>query len=244
MKDKKFEKLNKKSIGKMNKDISFKKKSENWFLNSLKYEYSYHFEWLGRPIIQYPQDIIAFQEIVWNVKPEIIIETGIARGGSLILSASLLQLLGHGKVLGIDIDIRKNNRNEIEKHPLGKRIKIIEGSSIDESVVKKIFKIAKGKKVLVSLDSNHTHDHVLEEMRLYSPLVTKGSYMIVFDTVIEDIPSNASKFMKKRQWGKGNNPKTAVFEFLKTNNRFKVDYDMDKKLMMSAAPSGYLKCIK
>jgi len=244
MKDKKFEKLNKKSIGKMNKDISFKKKSENWFLNSLKYEYSYHFEWLGRPIIQYPQDIIAFQEIVWNVKPEIIIETGIARGGSLILSASLLQLLGHGKVLGIDIDIRKNNRNEIEKHPLGKRIKIIEGSSIDESVVKKIFKIAKGKKVLVSLDSNHTHDHVLEEMRLYSPLVTKGSYMIVFDTVIEDIPSNASKFMKKRPWGKGNNPKTAVFEFLKTNNRFKVDYDMDKKLMMSAAPSGYLKCIK
>ncbi len=244
MKDKKFENRNKKLINKMNKDIPFKKKSENWFLDSLKHEYSYHFEWLGRPIIQYPQDIVAFQEIVWKVKPEIIIETGIARGGSLVLSASLLQLLGHGKVLGIDINIRKNNRNEIEKHPLGKRIKLIEGSSIDESVVKKIFKIAKGKKVLVALDSNHTHDHVIEEMRLYSPLVTKGSYMIVFDTVIEDIPSNVSKFMKKRPWKKGNNPKTAVFEFLKTNNRFKIDHDIDKKLMVSVAPNGYLKCIK
>jgi len=244
MKDKKFENQNKKLVNRMNVDTAFKKKTENWFLNSLKYEYAYHFEWLGRPIIQYPQDIIAFQEIVWKVKPEIIIETGIARGGSLVLSASLLQLLGHGKVLGIDIDIRKNNRNKIEKHPLGKRIKIIEGSSTDESVVKKIFKIAKGKKVLVSLDSNHTHEHVLEEMKLYSPLVTKGSYMIVFDTVIEDIPNNVSKFMKKRPWGKGNNPKTAVFEFLKTNNRFKIDNEIDKKLMMSAAPSGYLKCIK
>jgi cephalosporin hydroxylase len=244
MKDKKFENRNTRFINKMNKDVPFKKKSESWFLSSLKHEYAYHFEWLGRPIIQYPQDIIAFQEIVWKVKPEIIIETGIARGGSLVLSASLLELIGHGKVLGIDIDIRKNNRNEIEKHPLGKRIKIIEGSSIDESIVKKISRIAKGKKVLVSLDSNHSHNHVIEEMKLYSPLVTKGSYMIVFDTVIEDIPNNVSKYMKKRSWGKGNNPKTAVFEFLKTNNRFKIDYDIDRKLIISAAPNGYLKCIK
>jgi len=244
MKDFEFEKRNKRFVNHMGKDRSFKNLSRRWFLASLKHEYSYHFEWLGLPIIQYPHDIIAFQEIVWKVKPELIIETGIARGGSLVLSASLLELLGRGKVLGIDIDIRKHNRKEIEKHPLKKRITMIEGSSIDKEIIKKVNKIAKGKKVLLLLDSNHSHEHVLEEMNQYSSLVSKGSYMIIFDTVIEDIPNNFYKPMNKRSWGKGNNPKTAVYEFLKNNNRFKIDADIEKKLAITAAPSGYLKCIR
>ena len=239
-----FERRNKKFITRMGKEKSFHKLSSKWFLNSLKFEYSYHFNWLGRPIIQYPQDIIAMQEIIWKVKPDLIIETGIAHGGSLILSASILELLGHGKVLGIDVDIRKHNRKEIEKHRLSKRIKMIEGSSTEKNIVNKVHRFAKGKRILLSLDSNHTHEHVLNEMNYYSPLVTKGSYMIVFDTVIEDISRYFSKKEINRPWRKGNNPKTAVIEFLKTNNRFKIDKEIENKLGITVAPSGYLKCIK
>src|SRR6266516_3838603 len=135
--------------------------------------YSYNFTWMGRPIIQYPQDMIAMQEIIWEVKPDLIIETGIAHGGSLIYYASLLELIGKGEVMGIDIDIREHNRKEIEKHPMYKRIKMIQGSSISSEVIEQVKKIVTGKKiVLVSLDSNHTHEHVLSELNLYSPFVT------------------------------------------------------------------------
>lgn len=209
--DKEFEQKNRNIIRQMSSDNNFKKLSKSWFKTSEKYEYSYHFTWLGRPIIQYPQDIIALQEIIWKVKPDLIIETGIARGGSLIFSASILELIGNGKVLGIDIDIRKHNKKEIERHPMYKRITMIEGSSIDKIIVEKAYKLARGKKrVLLILDSNHTHEHVLKEMELYSPLVTKGSYMIVFDTVIEDMSKPSKLLNNKRPWGKGNNPKTAV----------------------------------
>ena len=208
-----------------------------------KYKYSYNFTWLGSPIIQFPQDIIAMQEIIWRVKPDLIIETGIAHGGSLIFYASMLELLGsNGEVLGIDIDIRKHNRKEIENHSMFKRITMIEGSSIDKGIAKQVWDFAKEKKnVLVVLDSNHTHEHVKRELEVYSPLVSKDSYLVVFDTAIEDLQED---FFSDRPWNKGNNPKTAVWEFLKTNNRFEIDKEIENKLLITVAPDGYLKCIK
>lgn len=240
--NKKFEEKNKMHIESMAKDSSLKGLTRTWFLKSSKYEYSYHFSWLGRPIIQYPQDIIATQEIIWKVKPDLIIETGIAHGGSLVFSASILELIGHGEVLGIDIGIREHNKLAIKKHPMYKRITMIQGSSTDENVVKQVYAFAKKKKkVLLFLDSNHTHEHVLKELKLYSSLVTKDSYVIVFDTIIEDMPKI---FVTDRPWGKGNNPKTAVWEFLETNDRFKIDKEIENKLLITVAPDGYLKCIR
>jgi cephalosporin hydroxylase len=210
-------------------------------VSSLRNRYSYNFEWLGRPIIQYPQDIIALQEIVWNIKPDLIIETGIAHGGSLIFYASLLELIGKGEVLGIDIDIRKHNRKEIERHKMFKRIKMIEGSSTDERVIKEVEKIAKRhKKIMVCLDSLHTHKHVLEELNLYSKFVSPGSYLIAFDTIIEYMPKG---FFKDRPWDKGDNPATAVNEFLKKNKNFVIDEEIEDKLLITVAPNGYLKRI-
>ncbi len=206
-------------------------------------QYSYNFSWMGRPIIQYPQDMIAMQEIIWQVQPDLIIETGIAHGGSLVYYASLLELIGKGEVLGIDIDIRKHNKAEIEKHPMFKRITMLEGSSISENIVAQVRSIAQGKQdILVVLDSNHTFEHVLSELELYSPFVSVGSYLIVFDTIVEDLPANY--FKEKRPWGIGNNPKTAVFEFLKNNTDFVIDEEIDNKLLISVAPQGYLKRIK
>jgi len=222
-----------------------KKLNLDWICETAKYKYTYNFEWLGRPIIQFPQDIMAMQEIIWRVKPDLIVETGIAHGGSLVFYASMLELLGgNGRVLGIDIDIREHNRVEIVKHPLFKRITMIQGSSTNEEVVQQVRNASKNKKskaVLVVLDSNHTHDHVLKELELYSPLIRKGSYVVVFDTIIEDMPED---FFPDRPWGKGNNPKTAVWEFLRTNDRFVIDKDIENKLLITVAPDGYLKCIK
>ncbi len=243
MKNKEFENRNTKNIKLMSKDKTLKEVSKLWFNKGYKYEYSYHFTWLGRPIIQYPQDILAMQEIIWKVKPDLIIETGIAHGGSLMLSASILELLGNGHVLGIDIDIRKHNKNEIEKHPMFKRITMIQGSSIDKKIIKKVHEFSKDKKkIMIILDSNHTHKHVLEELKAYSSLVTKNSYLIVFDTIIEDLPEELIN--KQRPWGIGNNPKTAVHEFLKKSKRFKIDKKIEDKLLVTEASCGYLKCIK
>jgi cephalosporin hydroxylase len=225
------------------KDKALQVASNTWIKDTARYKYSYNFTWLGRPIIQFPQDIVAMQEIVWQVKPDLIIETGIAHGGSLIFYASMLELIGSkGRVLGIDIEIREHNRVEIEKHPMFKRIDLIQGSSVDEAVIKQVRKTAaRRKKVLVVLDSLHTHAHVLKELELYSPLVTRGSYLVVFDTIIEDMPAD---FFPDRPWSRGNNPKTAVRVFLKKNDRFEIDKDIENKLLITVAPSGYLKCIK
>jgi len=232
----------KKNINKVGQNKKLKKIALNFFINSWRQKYSYNFDWLGRPIIQIPQDIVALQEIIWRVKPDLIIETGIAHGGSLIFYASLLELIGKGEVLGIDIDIREHNRKEIEKHKMFKRIKMIEGSSVDETVVKQVKKIVKKhKKVMVCLDSLHTHSHVLNELNLYSKFVSKGSYLVVFDTIIEYMPKG---FFKDRPWDKGNNPATAVKEFLKKNKNFIVDKEIENKLLITAAPGGYLKRIK
>jgi cephalosporin hydroxylase len=238
-----FEKRNRDMAEKMAQDAALNHQTRDWFNAVSRYEYSYHFSWLGRPIIQFPQDIVAMQEIIWKVKPDLIFETGIAHGGSLIFSASMLELIGgEGLVLGVDIDIREHNRVEIEKHPMSRRIKMIQGSSVDEAVAQKVYDFAQGRKrILVVLDSNHTHGHVGKELELYSRLVTKGSYLVVFDTVVEDMPAG---FFQDRPWGKGNNPKTAVMEFLKTNGRFEIDREIENKLLITVAPGGYLKCIK
>jgi cephalosporin hydroxylase len=205
-------------------------------------QYSYNFSWMGRPIIQYPQDMIAMQELIWEIKPDLIIETGIAHGGSLIFYASLLELIGNGEVLGIDIDIREHNRQEIEAHPMFKRIRMIQGSSISPEIARQVKKLAEGKqKIMVCLDSNHTHEHVLQEMELYAPLVTPGSYIVVFDTIVEDLPDD---YLPGRAWSKGDNPKTAVREFLKTHTDFEIDTDIDNKILVSVAPQGYLKRIR
>lgn len=221
------------------KDLSLK-----FVVDSAKNKYTYNFSWMGRPIIAFPQDMLAMQEIIWDVKPDLIIETGVAHGGSIVYYASLLELIGaDGLVVGIDIDIRKHNRELIESHPMMKRIKLIEGSSLSSDVVNEVREIAKTKKnVLVCLDSNHTHDHVLEELKNYAPLVTPGSYCVVFDTVVEDMPHNWN--WGERSWGKGNNPKTAVSEYLESNSDFEVDKSIDSKLLISVAPDGYLKKIK
>jgi len=213
------------------------------FLKSAEYRYSYNFSWLGRPIIQYPQDIVATQEIIWRVQPDAIIETGIAHGGSLIFYASMLELLGgDGQVLGVDIDIRAHNRAEIERHPLYRRITMLEGSSTDEATARQVRAFARDRRrVMLVLDSNHTHEHVLRELELYAPLVTKDSYLIVFDTVIEDMPDN---FFPDRPWGRGNNPRTAVAAYLATSDRFEVDQEIERKLLLTVAPGGYLRCIK
>jgi cephalosporin hydroxylase len=238
-----FEEDNKRDIAGLAKDTELQRHSAEWVALSARHRYSYHFKWMGRPIIQYPQDIIALQEIIWSVKPDLIVETGVARGGSLIFSASILELVGGDRlVVGVDVDIRAHNRIEIEKHPMAKRIRMIQGSSIDESTMNQVRAFAEGKRrIMVILDSNHTHDHVLQELELYSPLVSKGSYLVAMDTIVEDIPE---ELVHGRPWGKGNNPKTAVWEFLKGNKRFVIDEEIENKLLITVAPDGYLKCIE
>ena len=230
------------NIKKLGKNRNLRKKAVAFLQESSKVQYSYNFCWLGRPIIQLPQDIVAIQEIIWSVKPDLIIETGIAHGGSLILSASILEMIGgNGLVIGIDIDIRKHNRPLIENHPMFKRIKMIEGSSVSVETFNKVKDETKNKKkIMVFLDSNHTYSHVLEELNLYSPLVTRGSYIVVFDTITEILPKTA--YLNK-PWGKGNNPKTAVAQFLKKNKNFVIDKNIDNKLLISNNPNGYLKKI-
>lgn len=226
-----------------------------WLKKAFEHKYMYNFEYLGRPIIQLPNDILAMQELIWQIKPDLIIETGIAHGGSLILSASMLSLLDYcdaieqgttldpkstrRRVLGLDIDIRAHNRAAIEGHPMANRIDMIEGSSIDPAIIAQVQAIARGyERVLVCLDSNHTHEHVLAELEAYAPLASAGSYCVVFDTIVEDMPA---EMFPDRPWGPGDNPKTAVWEYLKTHPEFEIDKQIDHKLLISVAPDGYLK---
>jgi len=237
-----FEKEKKRNIKKANRDRKLNRLALNFIEAVLKYRYTYNFNWLGRPFIQIPQDIVALQEIIWETKPDLIIETGIAHGGGLIFYASILELLGKGEVLGIDIDIREHNRKEIEKHKMFKRIKMIEGSSVSPKTIKKIKNIVKKhKKIMVCLDSLHTHQHVLKELNLYSKFVSRGNYLVVMDTIIEYMPKG---FYKDRPWDKGNNPLTAVKEFLKNNKNFIVDKEIENKLLITCAPNGFLKRIR
>ncbi len=243
-----------------------KKATCEWMKESLLARYSYNFFSQGRPIIQYPQDMVAVQELIWTIRPELIIETGIAHGGSLIMSASMLALLDYcdaveagatldpkkspRRVLGLDIEIRPHNRAAIKAHPLTHKIEMIEGDSIAPEIIKKVHEIASHyERILVMLDSNHTHAHVLAELEAYAPLVSKGSYCIVFDTVVEDMPA---EMFPDRPWGPGDNPKTAVREYLDLLNKegrnasdgnplnFEVDKMIENKLLITVAPDGYL----
>ena len=240
-----FKKDGETEIRAQGEDDTLRQATEDWFNKANSRKYSYHFEWLGRPIIQYPQDILAMQELIWQVQPDLIVETGIAHGGSLIFSASMLELNAacggppDAAVLGIDIDIRVHNREAITTHPMSKRITMIQGSSVSPDVVAQVHAKASGKKrILVSLDSNHTHEHVLGELNAYASLTSIGSYCVVFDTVIEDMPT---AMYPGRPWGPGNNPKTAVHAFLENHGEFEIDRRMNDKLLITVAPDGYLK---
>jgi cephalosporin hydroxylase len=254
---KKFKKECKKEIAKQSKSKKFHNLSKKWIEESIKTKYTYHFDWLGRPIIQFPQDIIVLQQLMWDIKPDLVIETGIARGGSLIFISSMLELLSicgsekNAKVIGIDIDIRKHNEIKIKKHSLSKRIHLLKGSSIDKKIFDKVKKISKNyKKIMVILDSNHNHQHVLEELKMYAPLVTSNSYCIIFDTIIDYMPN---KFNKKKNWTSTKNPKTAIDEYLnyikkdkpkdydKKFLNFSIDKNLDNLIMLSNAPGGFLK---
>jgi len=245
---KKFELEREVRIKEYQENNRLKNSANNFMKESTIPQYSYNFSWMGRPIIQYPQDMIAMQEIIWDVKPDMIIETGIAHGGSLIFSASMLTLLEacgeieNGQVLGIDIDIREHNKKAIKEHPMSKKITMFEGSSIDSEMINRVHEFAKqGKKILVCLDSNHTHEHVLAELRAYASLASVGSYCAVFDTIIEDMPADS---FPDRPWGVGDNPKTAVWEYLKENDDFVIDKDIENKILITVAPDGYLKRVK
>ncbi len=229
--------------------------SGQWVRRAFEQKYMYNFKWMGRPIIQTPIDMVAMQELIWQVKPDLIIETGIAHGGSLILSASMLAMIdyceaaeggitldpkaSHRRVLGLDIDIRAHNRVAIEAHPLAHKIDMIQGSSIAPDIIAQVHEYAKGyERILVCLDSNHTHEHVLAELAAYASLVSPGSYCVVFDTIIEDMPDD---MFPDRPWGPGDNPKTAVWEYLKTHTEFEIDKSIQHKLLITVAPDGYLK---
>jgi len=240
------------------KDEKLSKSAAEFMVASTVPKYSYNFEWQGRPIIQYPQDMVAMQELIWEIKPDLIIETGIAHGGSLIFSASMLAQLdmcdaiedgstidpskSKRKVLGVDIDIRAHNKEAILKHPMASRIEMIQGSSIDQNIISQVHDFAKDySKILVCLDSNHTHDHVLAELEAYAPLTSVDSYCVVFDTIVEDLPGD---MFPNRPWGPGDNPKTAVWEYLKTHAEFEIDEAIHNKLLITVAPDGFLKRVK
>lgn len=250
-----FEKEVTKNIQDISENDDLKKLSMEWIIASGRNRYTYNYRYLGRPIIQFPQDIMAMQELIWKIKPDLIIETGIAHGGSLISNASMLAMLDYceaaeeGKVLdlkaskrrvlGLDIDIRAHNREAIESHPLAHKIDMIQGSSIAPEIISEVHKRAKNHEcILVCLDSNHTHEHVLAELNAYAQLTTVGSYCVVSDTVVEDTPED---FFPDRPWGKGNNPKTAVWEYLKTHPEFEIDKNLENKLLITVAPDGYLR---
>lgn len=239
-------------------DKPLQEAAKQFMTASIASRYSYAFTALGRPIIQYPQDIVAVQELIWRVRPDLVIDIGIAHGGSLVNYASCLAMLDYcdaieankaldptapqRRVIGVDLDIRAHNRRAIETHPLAGRIDLIEGSSIDAGVISEVHsRAASFSRILVSLDSNHTHDHVLAELIAYAPLTSVGSYCVVFDTIIEYLDKNA---FPDRPWGPGNNPKTAIDAYLSQNPQFEIDDSMDNKLLISAAPGGYLRRLR
>lgn len=227
---------------KMAKDESFQEKNWEFHRQACSHNYEYMWSWMGVPIIQSPTDIVVTQEIIWETKPQLIIETGVARGGSAIFYASLFENIGEGRVLGIDIDIRPHNLDSIQQHKMSKHIDLIQGSSIDRSIVEQVKTYAdRYDRVMVILDSNHTHDHVLAELELYAPMVTKGQFLIVADTSIEYFTPLEDR---PRPWGIGDNPKTAMDTYLATTNRFEKDDFYNNKLILTCSPQGYLRCVR
>ncbi|EFL87638.1 cephalosporin hydroxylase family protein [Ahrensia sp. R2A130] len=237
------------------KNDDFKAIANSFATEAMRSKYMYNFTSLGRPIIQFPQDMVAAQELIWEIKPDLVIETGIAHGGSLIQTALMLGALdladametgeplvpgeSKRKVLGIDIDIRDHNREAIEAHPYASYIEMMQGSAIAEDMVENVRTYAKDfNRVMVFLDSMHSHDHVLGELQAYAELTSVGSYCVVFDTFVEDLPKG---FFDDRPWDVGDNPKTAVHEWIKDRSDFEIDKSWDDRLLISVAPDGFLK---
>ncbi len=241
--DDEFEIRKRHDIEAMVSDAEFTSLTHRWFERSIQHRYSYNFRWLGLPIIQYPADIVAMQELIWRVRPRVIIETGVARGGSLVFYASMLTILGgNGIVIGVEVALSPETRSAIQAHPLMNCICLVDGSSVATETVKKVSDLAAGRHpVLLVLDSNHTHEHVLDELRCYSPLVRKGSYVVVFDTVVEMLPTEAAG---ARPWRRGNSPMTALRAFLVENDRFEIDESFDERLLLSVCPEGFLRCTR
>lgn len=234
-----FELMKRQQASGMAADVEIKAQARDLLVAADRHGWSYQWTWLGLPIIQLPTDLVAMQEVIWATKPDLIVETGVARGGSLVFFASVLQLLGKGEVLGVDIDIRPHNRAAIEMHPMAKSISLIEGSSTSEEVMQQVLdRVTNAQHVMVVLDSNHTHEHVLLELRLYAPLVTPGQYLIVCDTVVEELPYQEHR---PRPWRPGNNSATALAAFLESTNEFEVDKELNDKLLISSSPGGYLR---
>jgi len=224
------------------KDEKLQRMALDLLVESDRYGYGYQWSWLGMPVIQLPPDIIATQEIIWETQPDVIIETGIAWGGSVVMYASLQQLIGKGKTIAVDRVLPDDNIEKIKNYPFADRIHLLHGSSTDPEIVQTISSmIEPDDKVMVLLDSNHTHEHVLDELRLYAPLVTPGQYLVVSDTIVEDIPAQEHR---PRSWGPGNNPKTALWEYLKETDRFEEDPYVNAKLLTTFTPNGYMKRVK
>lgn len=235
-----FEQTKLENAAAQTQDGELKRLALDFVTRSDQYGYGYQWTWLGMPIIQLPADIIATQEIIWKTQPDVIIETGVAWGGSVVLYASILQLIGKGKVIAIDKVLPQKNIDAIMAYPFSNRISLVEGSSAQDDVVDRVKAAVKDTDtVMVVLDSNHSHDHVLEELRTYAPLVSEGHYLIVSDTIVEDIPRQSHR---PRPWGPGNNPKTAVWEYLTETDRFEEDPYINSKLLTTYSPGGYLKC--
>ena len=236
-----FEKHTQKQANRMAADLELQHLAMSTLVASDAFDYTYFWKWLGLPIIQMPDDIVAMQEIIWETRPQVVIETGFARGGSVIFYSSILQLIGEGRVVSVDIDVREHNRRAVEEHPLGSRVDFVEGSSTAPDTMDRVRALVSGSaRVMVVLDSNHTHEHVLDELRLYGPLVTEGQFLVVSDTVVEDIPPQTHR---PREWGPGNNPKTALQEYLRETNRFEPDPWFNSKVLVTSSRGGYLRCV-
>src|SRR5256886_17155761 len=234
-----FERQSREDASRMAHDSALRRLATQTMVSADRYNHIYFWRWLGLPIIQTPDDILVLQEIIWECRPQVIVETGFARGGSAILYSSILTLIGEGSVVSVDIDIREHNRQAVAEHPLGQRVAFVEGSSTDIDTLERVRSlIPDGARAMVVLDSSHTHDHVLEELRLYGPLVTPGQFLVVCDTVLEEVPEQTHR---PRDWGPGSNPMTALTEYLREHDQFATDPRFTDKLLISSSPRGFLR---
>ena len=229
----------------MGADEALFERARDCVMDADRYGYTYLWSWMGTPIIQMPADIVATQEVIWMTRPDVVIETGVARGGSVIFYASMLALIGKGKVIGVDIDIRAHNRDTIENHPMASRITLIEGSSIDPETIARVkAEIPGGASVMLVLDSDHSKAHVLAELRALSPLVSKGQFLIVADTILGRLRRDQTPKARSHFWPPGDEPLAGLNEFLKENDRFAPDEEINGKMILSSSPGGYLRCVK